>query len=269
MATVIVVAAVAAMIALGVWQLQRRQEKLALLALYAGNEHRPAIAMPAAPDDAVLFRRAAATCLRPSGWRRDAGRDARGGSGWRTIAQCRQPAGAAFAVQMGIGNDPLHTPAWSGGQVSGYITHAPQHRALIEGLFSAAPNELMLVADTPLPGLRANPAANLDDVPNNHLAYAVQWFVFASIAAIIYALARQAAGAGCAGRRHCPANPRAHALRQHPRHRPHRRLPRGDAGGARQRWRPLRPRGVAGASRPDARSPRIAGLSPMSRPRWR
>jgi surfeit locus 1 family protein len=26
-------------------------------------------------------------------------------------------------------------------------------------------------------------------VPNNHLAYAVQWFLFAGVAAVIYALA--------------------------------------------------------------------------------
>ena len=68
-ATTLVLAAVAAMIALGFWQLQRRQEKLALLALYAGNQHRPAIAMPAVADDAALFRRAAATCRRSAAGR--------------------------------------------------------------------------------------------------------------------------------------------------------------------------------------------------------
>lgn len=189
-ATLLVGLAVAAMIALGVWQLDRRQEKLALLARYAGNQHRPAIAMPATADETALFRRATAVCTAPADWRLDAGRNAAGGTGWRAVAQCRPAAGAAaFAVQMGIGNDPLHGPVWAGGPVAGYITLAPQHRALIEGLFSAAPKELMLVADTPLPGLRANAAANLDDIPNNHLAYAVQWFLFAAIAAIIYAIA--------------------------------------------------------------------------------
>ena len=188
-ATALVALAVAAMIALGFWQLQRRQEKLALLAVYAANQHRAPIAMPAGPDDAVLFRRATATCTHPGGWRRDAGRDARGGTGWRAVVQCDGNGGAAFAVQVGVGSDPVHDPAWAGGPVSGYITHAPQHRALIEQMLSPAPSELMLVADAPLPGLRANPLPNLDDVPNNHLAYAVQWFVFAGIAAIIYLLA--------------------------------------------------------------------------------
>ena len=48
---------------------------------------------------------------------------------------------------------------------------------------------MMLVADTPAAGLEANPSPDIDAVPNNHLAYAVQWFLFAAIAAIIYALA--------------------------------------------------------------------------------
>jgi surfeit locus 1 family protein len=30
---------------------------------------------------------------------------------------------------------------------------------------------------------------NPDDVPNNHMAYAVQWFLFAAAAAVIYLLA--------------------------------------------------------------------------------
>ena len=195
-ATIVVALAIVLMIGLGVWQLQRREQKLALLDRYAANQHLPPIAMPLVPTDAVLFRQASAMCLQPTAWHREAGRAADGSSGWRAIAQCRAPAGGrtgaegpGFAVQMGVGADALHTPAWAGGRVSGYITHAPQHRALVEGLFSRAPQELMLVADAPLPGLKPNPPANLDDVPNNHLAYAVQWFLFAGIAAIIYAVA--------------------------------------------------------------------------------
>ena len=47
----------------------------------------------------------------------------------------------------------------------------------------------MLVAAPPPAGLAANPGPDLSAVPNNHLAYAVQWFLFAGIAAIIYLLA--------------------------------------------------------------------------------
>jgi surfeit locus 1 family protein len=188
--TLLVALAVAAMIALGVWQLQRRDEKLALLARYEANQHLPRIALPRFPDDAVLFRQASAMCLQPVAWHSEAGRAADGSSGWRLIADCRTGAeGPGFSAQLGIARELGARPAWRGGVVRGYITHAPQHRALIEGAWSRTPQPLMLVADTPLPGLKPNAAANLGDIPNNHLAYAVQWFIFAGLAVIIYAIA--------------------------------------------------------------------------------
>ena len=48
---------------------------------------------------------------------------------------------------------------------------------------------LMLVADTPPPGLAANAGPDLSSIPNNHFAYAIQWFCFAATALIIYVLA--------------------------------------------------------------------------------
>ena len=47
----------------------------------------------------------------------------------------------------------------------------------------------LAVADAPAPGLRASEVPSGADVPTNHLAYAVQWFLFAAAALIIYALA--------------------------------------------------------------------------------
>ena len=70
------------------------------------------------------------------------------------------------------------------------ISHAPNHLPLIAGLFGRMPpKELILVADTAVPGLTANDTPSLDSIPNNHLAYAVQWFLFAGIALVIYMLA--------------------------------------------------------------------------------
>jgi cytochrome oxidase assembly protein ShyY1 len=46
-----------------------------------------------------------------------------------------------------------------------------------------------LVADPPLAGLEANARPDPSDLPNNHLSYAVQWFLFAFVALVIYALA--------------------------------------------------------------------------------
>ena len=40
-----------------------------------------------------------------------------------------------------------------------------------------------------MPGLRASGVPSADDTPNNHFAYAVQWFLFAAAALVIYILA--------------------------------------------------------------------------------
>ena len=46
-----------------------------------------------------------------------------------------------------------------------------------------------LVADPPLAGLAANAAPDPRELPDNHLAYAFQWFFFAMTALVIYFLA--------------------------------------------------------------------------------
>lgn len=190
-ATILVGLAVAAMIALGFWQLQRRDEKEALLARLAANQHLAPIAFPAIPvGDDLLFRRASVFCLKPVSWQSRGGHDAAGRPGWRQIAACSTGAeGPGVPVQIGIAAKADAKPSWPGGRVSGYITHAPDSLPSIAALFSNAPKTLMLVADPPLAGLAANPPADLSAVPNNHLAYAVQWFLFALVAAVIYAIA--------------------------------------------------------------------------------
>lgn len=190
--TIVVALATAAMIALGVWQLRRADEKAVVLVTLATNQSRPPIAFPSIPiGDDLLFRRASAFCLSVTDWTTQSGRDATSKSGWRKIARCRTGAeGPGFLVQMGIGSDPSANPAWRGGKVAGYITHAPNADPLIVSMLGGGgPKSLMLIADAPLPGLRANAGPDLSAVPNNHLAYAVQWFIFAGIALIIYAVA--------------------------------------------------------------------------------
>jgi cytochrome oxidase assembly protein ShyY1 len=190
--TILVALAVALMIWLGVWQIHRLHWKEALLARYAANQHLPTIALPiGSTDDALLFRHATAFCLKPVSWSSEAGRDARGRVGWRQIAHCATGAeGPGFMVQMGIATDPDTRPSWKGGAVSGFITHAPDHAPLIAmALGKGPPDPLMLVADTPAPGLAANAGPDLSTIPNNHLSYAVQWFLFAIVAVVIYGLA--------------------------------------------------------------------------------
>ena len=48
---------------------------------------------------------------------------------------------------------------------------------------------MRLVAGSAPQGLEAVAPPSLSSVPNNHRSYAIQWFAFALIAAIIYVLA--------------------------------------------------------------------------------
>ncbi|OQW78193.1 MAG: hypothetical protein BVN32_07010 [Proteobacteria bacterium ST_bin14] len=186
--SIIVALAVALMIALGCWQLfDRLPKKEAFLAQLATNPARPLVAFPSIPTDkSLLYRRTSAFCLEPTSWKTEGA----GRFGWRYIAQCRTGAeGPGFAVEMGISRDPNAKPIWRGGEVVGTIALAPAKRSLIGNLFTTAPDMLMIVADSPPPGFTRARRPSLDSIPNNHLAYGVQWFVFAAIALGIYALA--------------------------------------------------------------------------------
>ena len=194
--TIVVALAIAAMIALGVWQLDRRSEKLAALQLYAANLAKPEMAFPRLPvGDENLFRTATAFCTEVIGWQSQGGRAASGANGWRQIARCRTGAeGPTLLVDMGVSGDPKFKPAWQGGRVTGTITHAPDHRPLLAGLFDSEPKHLMLISARAAPGLQPTAKPDLSSVPNNHLSYAVQWFLFALVAAVIYVLALRRRG---------------------------------------------------------------------------
>lgn len=191
--TLIVALACAAMIGLGLWQLDRRTEKAALIAIYRANLQKPATVFPrhGPVADTLLFRKSASFCLKVVNWHTEIGRTASGGSGYRWIAQCSTGAeGPGVLLDMGVTRNPTQKPSWPGGAVTGIITTEPSHQSLFSRI-GGTPQILrpMLVSDTPAPGLDASAPPAPDDVPNNHLAYAVQWFLFAGVAAIIYALA--------------------------------------------------------------------------------
>lgn len=185
--TIVVTITIAAMIALGLWQLLiRLPEKEVYLAQLAANPVRPAIAFPAVPDDRLLFRRTTAMCLQVL----SIAKAGAGNAGYRLIATCRTGAeGPGIKVQLGTTRDPDFALDWRGGAVSGWISHAPDATPLIGKIFRHAPQAMLLVADRPAPGLTANTQPDVGLVPNNHLAYAWQWFFFAAVAAIIYTLA--------------------------------------------------------------------------------
>lgn len=175
--TIIVALAVATMIGLGVWQLQRMSWKNNLLKSYAAAQGLPPIAWPGEVDrnEPPLFRRSAANCEKVLGWRSTSGRNLRSQSGWVHIARCRTPNGAEWQAVMGWSERP-NSPAWTGGRVGGIIAPDSEH-------------VIRLIADKPAPGLQRARPPSVEDIPNNHFGYAIQWFLFATIAAVIYALA--------------------------------------------------------------------------------
>lgn len=188
--TVIVLAAVATMIALGVWQLERSREKAALLASYAAaSGHSAELAWPVDPaaQQAALFRRSSLDCRVLGTDAPIAGYDRRGTLGWAHTVTCALPDEAQAEVVLGWSRD-LQPRAWPGGRVTGII--AP-----------GASNAVRLIADPPLAGLEASAQPDPSTIPNNHLSYAVQWFLFAGVALLIYALAlrKRLAGQGREG----------------------------------------------------------------------
>lgn len=175
--TLVVLAAVATMIGLGVWQLQRMAWKETLLERYSSALAKDdPVAFPTDPDayPAAYFRRASVTCATTTKWDAMAGRSADGEAGWVHIAHCFTASGAPAAVQLGWSRDPAPV-TYGGGAAVGRI--APYGAAV------------KLVADPPLAGLAANAAPDPRELPNNHFAYAMQWFFFAATALVIYGLA--------------------------------------------------------------------------------
>lgn len=176
--TILVALAVVTMIGLGVWQLQRKAEKDALLATYAAAANKPPIGWPVVPPKVLpLFRNATGNCLQVVSFRTSAGQNVQGEPGYLVIADCRTGAeGPGLAVELGWSKDPNAGRTYKGGLVSGLI--APDSRSLMR-----------LVAATPGPGLAASARPSPDNIPNNHLSYAIQWFLFAFIAVVIYVIA--------------------------------------------------------------------------------
>ena len=110
-------------------------------------------------------------------FRTGAGQNLQGEPGFLIIADCRTGAeGPGLAVELGWSKNPNAGRAFRGGLVSGII--APDRVS-----------RMRLVAAEPGPGLMASAPPSPRTISNNHLSYAIQWFLFAAIALVIYVLA--------------------------------------------------------------------------------
>ena len=177
-ATALVLIAAATMIALGLWQLRRLAWKESLIAKYAASERYSAqVPFPrdAAARQDAMYRFSSFDCARVVSLSEHSGRSAAGQRGWAHVATCAVAGGGSAEAVLGWSRDPVPV-AWTGGEVRGFI-----------GPGRAAP--LRVVAVPPLAGLAAMAHPDPRDIPNNHFAYAIQWFLFAGTALVIYAIA--------------------------------------------------------------------------------
>ncbi len=177
--TAIVIAAVLTMIGLGIWQLGRLGEKEALIARYQAAASNAA-EVPFPVDDnaeSSWFRRSRVTCGRVLSITTVSGTAASGQKGLAVRATCTQGAfGVPVTIDLGFTRE-LVTPQWDGGEVTGVIAPGPR-----------------LVADPAAAGLQPLARPDPGSLPNNHLAYAGQWFFFALTALVIYVLALRRRG---------------------------------------------------------------------------
>lgn len=172
-----VLIAVPILIGFGFWQLQRMHWKDALLVELAQNPTKPLLDLGSARIPATAQFRKARLLVRcdaaPAALR--AGRNLNGETGYSHIASCRTAA------------QPLLLDAgWTARPDPEMVNGSPR---TVEGtLVHAADGGWLLVDAGSLPPLQPSAPPGPDTISNNHLSYAIQWFSFATILAVIYGL---------------------------------------------------------------------------------
>jgi cytochrome oxidase assembly protein ShyY1 len=165
------------LLGLGAWQLRRAEWKDALLADLARNLEAPILDLgdgPIPPSAQFRLVRVTLACTAgPTAPR--AGRNLQGASGYSHLVRCTS------------GGEPLSLDAgWSARPAA---LDMPGGAGLIEGRpVKAGDGGWVLVARSARPPLTPSAPPGPDTIPNNHRAYAVQWFSFAAILATIYGL---------------------------------------------------------------------------------
>lgn len=180
--TILVAAAVALMVWLGVWQLQRAKLHAAQLASYQKAARLPPITFPTVPvanADLPYYRYATGNCLRVVGRRTAPGENRSEEPGFLMIVDCATGAeGPGMSVEVGWSKNPNAALSWAGGLVSGVIV--PDSKARIR-----------LVAASATPGLEpsAIPRPSVHITPARNKGYAATWFALAAAALVVYGLA--------------------------------------------------------------------------------
>lgn len=181
-ATIVVLAAAALMVALGMWQLQRAKLHRAQLAAYQSASRLPPIAFPTVPTsstDLPLYRYATANCLNVIGRRTAPGENRAQEPGFLVIVDCATGAeGPGLSVELGWSKNPNVAVGWKGGLVSGIVVPDSKSR-------------MRLVAATAVAGIEpsAVPQPTVKITPARNIGYAITWFALAAAALVVYAVA--------------------------------------------------------------------------------
>ena len=168
------------LIGLGVWQIERRAWKAELLVTLAQAQRGPPLDVDALAGGGDLsFRRLRARCdPAPAIPRVTGGENRSGRGGSLLIVPCRH-AGPATRLDVVAGWQARPRP------VAPIALISPVTGFLVRDRDMAS---YLLVADESPPGLAPAAQPSLDDIPNNHLQYAITWFSFALILSVIYAI---------------------------------------------------------------------------------
>ncbi|WP_439534737.1 SURF1 family protein [Polymorphobacter sp.] len=180
------------LVGLGVWQLERREWKRQLILAAEVAPQLP----PLGPADyvasmtgraSVQYRRAEMVCrpgpVRPYDLR--GGSSADGQSGFLVLVSCRP--------DQSLAPDIVVVAGWTRRPDIGGLTldvDAMFKGLIIERPYGDAPGrpQFMLIPDTAAPPLSPSRMPTPGDLPDNHLAYAGQWFGLAAALLVIYAL---------------------------------------------------------------------------------
>lgn len=190
-ATILTLVMVPVLIALGCWQLERREWKHGLIAQLESASHLPIVGpvdVSAAKSggQSLQYRRARIDC-RPG---RVAPYDIKGGTsaddqgGFLVLVSCRDPAKAYPQAP-----DLVVVAGWTvRPDIKALDVDASFTGTLIERPYGDAPGRpgFMLIPTTAVPPLQPSRIPVPDDLPDSHLSYALQWFSFAIILTVIY-----------------------------------------------------------------------------------
>lgn len=179
------------LISLGIWQLERRTWKHELIRQLAVAQSLP----PLEPADflaamtgptSVQYRRAELPCSPGTVLPYDlkGGSSAGGESGYLLLVSCRpnnRPPDIVAVAGWTKRPDAARTPIAVDTVFKGLIIERP---------YGDAPGrpQFMLIPDTAVPPLKPSRMPTPQDLPDNHLSYAGQWFGLAVVLATIYGL---------------------------------------------------------------------------------